>query len=80
MPDARQRAARRGIPTSDEMEEFFAGAEQWQQRIFIDKCVSSSPPPPPSSPVPPSHFSSPVFSLYPRGTSPVLAAGTTSIR
>ncbi|CAA6662518.1 unnamed protein product [Spirodela intermedia] len=35
-PATRQRATRRSIPTS-EMEEFFAGAEQWQQRIFTDK-------------------------------------------
>ncbi|CAA7403264.1 unnamed protein product [Spirodela intermedia] len=32
-----QPAALRSIPTSEEMEEFFAGAEQVQQRIFTEK-------------------------------------------
>ncbi|KAL5990411.1 hypothetical protein ACLOJK_011311 [Asimina triloba] len=32
-----QNAMRRNIPTAREMEEFFAGAEQQQQRIFAEK-------------------------------------------
>ncbi|KAF5203332.1 Cyclin-dependent kinase inhibitor [Thalictrum thalictroides] len=32
-----QNAMRRNIPTTHEMEEFFAGAEQQQQRIFAEK-------------------------------------------
>ncbi|PIA36003.1 hypothetical protein AQUCO_03400120v1 [Aquilegia coerulea] len=32
-----QNAVRRNIPTTQEMEEFFAGAEQQQQRIFAEK-------------------------------------------
>ncbi|KAK9081830.1 hypothetical protein Syun_031046 [Stephania yunnanensis] len=42
-----QNAVRRNIPTTHEMEEFFAGAEQQQQRIFTEKYnfdpVSESP-------------------------------------
>lgn len=32
-----QNSMRRSIPTTHEMEEFFAGAEQLQQRIFTEK-------------------------------------------
>ncbi|XP_010245983.1 PREDICTED: cyclin-dependent kinase inhibitor 5 [Nelumbo nucifera] len=32
-----QSATRRNIPTTNEMEEFFAGAEQQQQRLFTEK-------------------------------------------
>ncbi|OVA11308.1 Cyclin-dependent kinase inhibitor [Macleaya cordata] len=42
-----QNTSRRNIPTTHEMEEFFAGAEQQQQRIFTEKYnfdpVSDSP-------------------------------------
>ncbi|KAF8388397.1 hypothetical protein HHK36_027065 [Tetracentron sinense] len=35
-----QNAMLRNIPTTNEMEEFFAGAEQQQQRLFIEKYIS----------------------------------------